>query len=60
MSPGQSSRHNQYYILAPVSAQAKIKRNRSERPLRSNDTPRIVCDLQLDEVPMTLDNVSLA
>ncbi|KAK9746972.1 Vacuolar sorting-associated protein 13, N-terminal [Popillia japonica] len=56
MSPGQSSRHNQYYILAPVSAQAKIKRNRSERPLRSNDTPRIVCDLQLDEVPMTLDN----
>lgn len=57
MSPGQYHKHNQYYVLSPVSAQAKIKRNRSERPLRSPDTPRMVCDLQLEEVPMTLDNV---
>ncbi|KRT79632.1 hypothetical protein AMK59_7633 [Oryctes borbonicus] len=56
MAPGQYSKHNQYYVLAPVSAQAKIKRNRSEKPLRSPDTPRIICDLQLDEVVMTLDN----
>ncbi|XP_017773930.1 PREDICTED: vacuolar protein sorting-associated protein 13D isoform X2 [Nicrophorus vespilloides] len=42
------------YILAPVSAQAKIKRNRSLNPLRSADSPRVVCDLQLEEVPMVL------
>lgn len=57
MSPAQYPKHNHYYILSPVSAQAKIKRNRSEKPLRSPDMPRIVCDLQMDEVSMGLDNV---
>ncbi|GLH07616.1 Vacuolar protein sorting-associated protein 13D [Gryllus bimaculatus] len=43
-----------HFILAPVSAQAHVKRNRSEQPLRSRTQPRIVCDLHLEEVPLTL------
>ncbi|XP_071050524.1 intermembrane lipid transfer protein Vps13D isoform X2 [Onthophagus taurus] len=54
MSPGQDHIYGNHYILSPVSAQARIQRNRSEKPLRSIDTPRITCDLQLDEVPLTL------
>ena len=46
------------YVLSPVSAQAHVKRNRSEQPLRSRSQPRIVCDLELEEVPLSLDDVS--
>ncbi|XP_069683777.1 intermembrane lipid transfer protein Vps13D isoform X2 [Periplaneta americana] len=42
------------FVLSPVSAQAHIKRNRSEQPLRSRTQPRIVCDLHLEEVPLSL------
>uniref|UniRef100_A0A0A9WG36 Vacuolar protein sorting-associated protein 13D n=3 Tax=Lygus hesperus TaxID=30085 RepID=A0A0A9WG36_LYGHE len=42
------------YLLSPVNAQAQIKRNRSELPLRSRVNPRIVCNLTLDEVPLSL------
>lgn len=42
------------YILSPVSACARIKRDRSEKPLRSLTRPRIVVDLKLEEVPMSL------
>lgn len=58
MAPTQATSDNQHYILMPVSAQAHIKRNRSEQPLRSSDTPRIVCDLHLEEVPLFLVDVS--
>lgn len=42
------------FLLSPVSAQAHVKRNRSELPLRSHLEPRIVCDLHLGEVPLSL------
>ncbi|XP_015113187.1 vacuolar protein sorting-associated protein 13D isoform X1 [Diachasma alloeum] len=42
------------YILSPVSACARIKRDRSEKPLRSITRPRIVVDLQLDQVPLLI------
>jgi len=46
------------FVLSPVSAQAHIKHNRSEQPLRSRTQPRIVCDLHLEEVPLSLTDVS--
>jgi vacuolar protein sorting-associated protein 13D len=46
------------FVLSPVSARAYIKRNRSEQPLRSRTQPRIVCDLHLEEVPLSLADVS--
>ncbi|XP_078044296.1 vacuolar protein sorting 13D isoform X1 [Augochlora pura] len=45
------------YIFSPVNAKAYIKRDRSERPLRSTNKPRIVVDLHLDEVPLCLTDV---
>lgn len=48
------------FLLSPVSAQAHVKRNRSEQPLRSRFQPRIVCDLHLEEVPLSLFDVSLS
>ncbi|KAJ9601169.1 hypothetical protein L9F63_000689, partial [Diploptera punctata] len=45
------------FVLSPVSAQAHIKRNRSEQPLRSRTQPRIVCDLHLEEVPLSLTDM---
>ncbi|CAK9827070.1 Intermembrane lipid transfer protein Vps13D [Anthophora retusa] len=44
-------------ILSPVNARAHIKRNRSERPLRSINKPRIIADLLLDDVPLCLTDV---
>lgn len=46
------------YLVAPVSACARLQRNRNELPLRSAATPRIVCDLSLDEVPLVFVDVS--
>ena len=45
------------YVLSPVSARAHIKRDRSENPLRSTARPRIVLDLQLNQVPMSITDV---
>ncbi|XP_055691450.1 intermembrane lipid transfer protein Vps13D isoform X2 [Lutzomyia longipalpis] len=42
------------YIVSPVSAQAKLKRDRSENPLRTRSRPRLVCDLVLEEVSLSL------
>ncbi|XP_070561460.1 LOW QUALITY PROTEIN: intermembrane lipid transfer protein VPS13D-like [Ptychodera flava] len=42
------------YILEPVSAQAKIKRNLSALPLRSRNSPRLACDLALKKIPLAL------
>lgn len=47
------------HILSPVNARAHIKRDRTERPLRSVNKPRIVVDLLLDEVPLSLTDVSV-
>lgn len=46
------------YILSPVNAKAHIKRDRTVRPLRSTNKPRIVVDLLLDDVPLCLTDVS--
>lgn len=59
MSPNKNNRYSDHYILPSVSAEAHVKRNRCEHPLRNTDTPRIVCDLHLQEVPLTLVNVRL-
>ncbi|XP_059608662.1 intermembrane lipid transfer protein Vps13D [Phlebotomus argentipes] len=42
------------FIVSPVSAQAKLKRDRSETPLRTRSRPRLVCDLVLEEVSLSL------
>ena len=51
-----SMKHN--YLISPVSAQAHLKRDRSETPLRTRSRPRLVCDLILNEVQLTLNDVS--
>ncbi|XP_043601959.1 vacuolar protein sorting-associated protein 13D isoform X2 [Bombus pyrosoma] len=45
------------HILLPVNARAHIKRDRSERPLRSTNKPRMIVDLLLDDVPLSLTDV---
>lgn len=52
-----STKHQ--YIINPVSAQANFKRDRSETPLRTRSRPRLTCDLILNEVLLTLSDVSL-
>ncbi|XP_014665862.1 PREDICTED: vacuolar protein sorting-associated protein 13D-like [Priapulus caudatus] len=42
------------YILQPVSAQAKLRRNCSVLPLRSRVTPRITCDLVMDRMQLNI------
>lgn len=46
---------NHEFIIKPVSAQAKLKRDRSETPLRTRNRPRLTCDLQWNEVPLSLN-----
>ncbi|KAL6266404.1 hypothetical protein P5V15_003257 [Pogonomyrmex californicus] len=53
MSKNKIQRH----ILSPVNARAHIKRDRTERPLRSINKPRIVVDLLLDEVPLSITDL---
>lgn len=47
------------YIIQPVSAQAKFKRDRSETPLRTRNRPRLACDLIWNEIAMSLSDVSI-
>ncbi|XP_066594830.1 intermembrane lipid transfer protein Vps13D isoform X2 [Prorops nasuta] len=54
ISMNESKNVKKNYILSPVNARAHIKRDRSERPLRSINKPRFVIDLLLDEVPLTI------
>lgn len=42
------------YVISPVTAQAKLKRDRSENPLRTRNRPRLVCDLVVNEMSLTL------
>lgn len=58
MSPSQTVKKTKNYILAPVSCQAHVKRNRSEQPLTNQDTPRLVCDVIMEEVPLILIDVN--
>ncbi|CAH1990127.1 unnamed protein product [Acanthoscelides obtectus] len=53
MSPGKIKKTTKNYIVPSVSVQAHLKRNRSTHPLRST-TPRIVCDLIVEEVALSL------
>ncbi|KAJ8920133.1 hypothetical protein NQ315_011790 [Exocentrus adspersus] len=53
MYQSKAKRDLKSYIVPSVSAQARLKRNCSTQPLRSS-TPRIVCDLTLEEVPLQL------
>lgn len=53
-----STTPNHEYIASPVSAQARFKRDRSEMPLRTRSRPRLTCDLVLNEVQLTLNDVS--
>ena len=52
--PGKYSTNE--FILSPVSASATIKRNCSERPLNSRKTPRFICDLQLNSIPLEISD----
>ncbi|XP_050302982.1 intermembrane lipid transfer protein Vps13D isoform X2 [Anthonomus grandis grandis] len=54
MSTSKSKNKIRDYIIPSVSAQAHLKRNKSTQPLRSSSTPRIICDLLLEEVPLKL------
>lgn len=42
------------YIIKPVSAQAKLKRDRSENPLRTRSRPRLTCNLIWNEIYLSL------
>ncbi|XP_066151224.1 intermembrane lipid transfer protein Vps13D isoform X2 [Euwallacea fornicatus] len=43
-----------HYIVPPVSAVAHLKRNKSSQALHSDLTPRNICDLILEAVPLSL------
>jgi vacuolar protein sorting-associated protein 13D len=43
------------YIIKPVSAQAKLKRDRSEIPLRTRNRPRLTCNLIWNEISLSLN-----
>ncbi|CAG9818576.1 unnamed protein product [Phaedon cochleariae] len=55
LNSNKLKQNNGQYIIPFVSAHAHLKRHRSTQPLRSS-TPRIVCDLSLEEVPLTLSD----
>lgn len=46
---------NYEYIVKPVSAQAKLKRDRSETPLRTRNRPRLTCNLIWNEISLSLN-----
>uniref|UniRef100_A0A1B0D2C6 Uncharacterized protein n=1 Tax=Phlebotomus papatasi TaxID=29031 RepID=A0A1B0D2C6_PHLPP len=52
----EKTKFSHQYIVSPVSAQAKLKRDRSETPLRTRSRPRLVCDLVLEEVSLSLSD----
>lgn len=47
------------YIIQPVSAQAKFKRDRSVSALRTRNRPRLTCDLVWNEIAISLSDVSI-
>lgn len=57
MCPNRTQKNTRNYIIPSVSLQARLKRNKSTQPLRSS-TPRIVCDLIVEEIGLALVDVS--
>lgn len=49
-----ATRWQHRYVISPVTAQAKLKRDRSENPLRTRNRPRLVCDLVVNDMALTL------
>lgn len=49
--------HGHNYIMEPVCTSALLKRNCSKEPLRSRQTPRLECDIQLETIPLKLSQV---
>ena len=45
------------YTLFPTNARAHIKRNTSEKPLKSASMPRVNIDIIIEEVAVSLSNV---
>lgn len=43
---------NHEFIIKPVSAQAKFKRDRSETPLRTRNRPRLTCNIIWNEISL--------
>lgn len=58
MSSGGADSHR--YIVSPVSARARVRRERTELPLRSRTRPRLAAYLSLDTVLLDLTSVSLS
>lgn len=50
--------HDHNYIMEPVCTSALLKRNCSKEPLRSRQTPRLECDIQLETIPLKLSQVN--
>lgn len=50
--------HDHNYIMGPVCTSALLKRNCSKEPLRSRQTPRLECDIQLETIPLKLSQVN--
>lgn len=57
MNRSNLEKHTRNYLLPAVSAQAHLKRNNSTKALRSS-TPRYFCDVLLEEVQLSLQDVS--
>lgn len=55
MSPGGVTSHR--YIVSPASARARVRRERTELPLRSRTRPRLAAYLTLDTVMLDLTSV---
>lgn len=53
------SKANHEFIIKPVSAQAKLKRDRSETPLRTRSRPRLTCDLIWNEISLSINEVGI-
>lgn len=53
LSPGYVMKSHEF-VLAPVNAEAHLTRNCSVKPLRSRFSPRIICDIHLQKIPLSL------
>lgn len=49
---------NYHFIINPITAQAHFKRDRSETPLRTRSRPRLSCEVIVDEIHLSLSDVS--
>jgi len=54
---GVTEKTSHDYILEPVSAKAQLRRNCERDSLRSRSSPRYICDLLLDTLPVMVSEV---